>query len=105
MPKNKITLRAVSTEDPSLSITDSVVVLSTTPLITATLVEKALRSQPAEVASFADARGQFERDYLTRIMKMTSGNVSQAARMAGRNRTEFYKLLSKHHIMPVMFKT
>jgi two-component system response regulator GlrR len=30
--------------------------------------------------------------------------VTQAARLAKRNRTEFYKLLQRHHLNPSMFK-
>jgi two-component system response regulator GlrR len=35
---------------------------------------------------------------------MTRGNVTQAARLAGRNRTEFYKLLHRHSLDPAQFK-
>ena len=35
---------------------------------------------------------------------MTKGNVTQAARMAGRNRTEFYKLLSRHGLDAMISK-
>ncbi len=45
------------------------------------------------------AREHFERDYLAKLLKITAGNVSQAARIAQRNRTEFYKLLNKHHLV------
>jgi two-component system response regulator GlrR len=38
-------------------------------------------------------------------MQITNGNVTQAARIAKRNRTEFYKLLHKHHLAPTQFKT
>jgi len=86
------------------NVVEQVVVLSTTRLIPALLVQRALRNQPNDLLSFADARGRFERDYLAQVLKMTSGNVTQAARIAGRNRTEFYKLLNKHHITPSMFK-
>jgi two-component system response regulator GlrR len=51
-----------------------------------------------------EARRAFERDYLTRILKITAGNVTQAARLAGRNRTEFYRLLDRHALEPAMFK-
>ena len=41
---------------------------------------------------------------LVRLLKTTAGNVAQAARMAGRNRTEFYSLLKRHHLDPSLFK-
>jgi two-component system response regulator GlrR len=51
-----------------------------------------------------EARSQFERDYLARLMQITNGNVTKAARIAKRNRTEFYKLLHKHQLTPAQFK-
>ena len=50
------------------------------------------------------ARRAFERDYLVRILTMTAGNVTHAARRAGRNRTEFYRLLDRHSLLPASFK-
>ena len=35
---------------------------------------------------------------------MTDGNVADAARLAQRNRTEFYRLLQKHALTPGNFK-
>jgi two-component system response regulator GlrR len=40
-----------------------------------------------------------------RILKITGGNVTKAARLAGRNRTEFYRLLERHSLEPGMFKS
>ena len=51
-----------------------------------------------------EARRAFERDYLVRILTVTAGNVTHAARLAGRNRTEFYRLLERHSLSPAMFK-
>ncbi len=50
------------------------------------------------------ARRAFERDYLVRVLTMTRGNVTYAARLAGRNRTEFYRLLGRHSLAPAAFK-
>jgi two-component system response regulator GlrR len=54
--------------------------------------------------SLDQARRAFDRDYLVRILRMTRGNVTNAARIAGRNRTEFYRLLDRHSLSPGMFK-
>jgi two-component system response regulator GlrR len=78
--------------------------LSTTPLIPATLVQKALREQPADFLSFEEARKRFEQEYLIRLLKITQGNVSQAARLAQRGRTDFYKLMHRHRLDPGLFK-
>lgn len=78
--------------------------LSTTPLIPASLVQKALREQPPDYPSFEEARLRFEQEYLVRLLKITKGNVSQAARLAQRGRTDFYKLMRRHRLNPTMFK-
>jgi len=86
------------------NVVEQTVALSTTPLIPASLVLRALRSESGEIPSFVEARSQFERDYLARLLRITNGNVTKAARIAKRNRTEFYKLLHKHQLTPAQFK-
>jgi len=81
------------------------VALSTTPIIPVSLAQQAIQNQQAEFASFEDARRRFEREYLTQLLKITEGNVTQAARLAKRNRTEFYKLLGRHQLDPKLFKS
>jgi two-component system response regulator GlrR len=83
---------------------EQTVALSTTPIISAKLVKKALRQQSGEFPTFADARKRFEQEYLTGLLKITDGNVTQAARLAQRNRTDFYKLLQRHNLDPSIFK-
>jgi two-component system response regulator GlrR len=63
-----------------------------------------MRDQTGEILSLAEARNSFERDYLIQLLQITSGNVSQAARLAQRNRTDFYRLLNRHHLDPNAFK-
>ena len=87
------------------NVVEQSVALATTPVIPATLVQQAIQHQQAEFASFEDARRKFERDYLAQILRITEGNVTQAARLAKRNRTEFYKLLQRHQLDPKLFKT
>ncbi|MFV8835451.1 sigma 54-interacting transcriptional regulator [Aquisalimonas sp.] len=86
------------------NVVEQTVTLSTTPVIPDSLVQSALRDEPGSILPFADARRRFEKDYLARLLQTTGGNVSQAARLARRNRTEFYKLLHRHQIDPSLFK-
>jgi len=51
-----------------------------------------------------DARDAFEREYLVQVLAMTEGNVSQAARLAGKYRADFYDLLRKHDLKVDDFK-
>jgi len=80
------------------------VVLCTGTLVPASLIQKSLQENVGGIVSFEDARRHFERDYLAQILKVTNGNVTRAARLAKRNRTEFYKLLQRHHLNPSLFK-
>ena len=86
------------------NVVEQAVALSTTSIITPALVDNAMRGQSAELSSFESARSEFERDYLAKLLKITGGNVTQAAKLAKRNRTEFYKLLQRHHLDPKLFK-
>ncbi len=80
------------------------VALANSPIISAELVQTALGVGPARLPSFDEARDEFTRNYLSQILQITGGNVSQAARLAKRNRTDFYKLLSRHSLTPDEFK-
>lgn len=86
------------------NIVEQTVVLSTTPLIPASLVQKALQDDIGGILPFETARKNFERDYLIKLLKATNGSVTQAAKLAQRNRTEFYKLLQRHQLTPALFK-
>jgi two-component system, NtrC family, response regulator GlrR len=87
-----------------LNLLEQALALATTSMITATLVQNALKEDDAALIPFEEARKTFERDYLVRLLKITGGNVTQAAQLAKRNRTEFYKLLQRHKLEPSMFK-
>jgi two-component system response regulator GlrR len=87
------------------NVVEQSVALCTTPLIPASSVQQAIQNQQAEFASFEEARRRFEREYLTQLLKITEGNVTQAARLAKRNRTEFYKLLQRHQLDPKLFNS
>jgi len=81
------------------------VALSRTPVISGELVQSSLGEHGAKLASFSEARDEFTRNYLSQILQITMGNVSQAARLAKRNRTDFYKLLARHDLNADSFKS
>jgi two-component system response regulator GlrR len=86
-----------------LNVVEQAVALSTGPIVPPALVQKAIRALE-DIVPFDEARRRFESEYLTRLLKMTGGNVTQAARLAQRNRTDFYKLLQRHSLDPALFK-
>ncbi len=87
-----------------LNVVEQVAVLSSTPVISEQLVTRALRGKTAAIPPLAKAQQEFEQDYLIRLMQITQGNVTRAAALAKRNRTEFYKLLNKHHLEAAAFR-
>ncbi len=87
------------------NVVEQCVALSSTPLIPVTLVQRAVRDEPAQYLSLQDARDKFEREYLVRLLLTTSGSVTLAAKLAKRNRTEFYRLLGRHGMKAEDFKT
>jgi len=87
-----------------MNVVERCIALSTAPLISPVLVYDAMHREEEQLVSFEDARRSFERDYLVRVLKITGGNVTQAARLAKRNRTEFYKLLQRYQLDPSVFK-
>ncbi|MHB1403658.1 MAG: sigma 54-interacting transcriptional regulator [Thiobacillus sp.] len=86
------------------NVLEQCIALCTTSTIPASLVARALRDKPAEIQPLAEARSTFERDYLISLLKLTRGQVSEVARLAGRNRTEVYRLLQRHGLTPALFK-
>ena len=80
------------------------VALSTSPVISAEMVKRSLGDAAGKLQSFAEARDDFTRNYLSQILQITGGNVTQAAKLAQRNRTDFYKLLKRHNLEPDSFK-
>ncbi|VVC84029.1 sigma 54-interacting transcriptional regulator [Sideroxydans sp. CL21] len=87
-----------------LNVVERSVVLSTTPLISSVLVQQTIHKEEEILMSLEEAKSRFERDYLIRILKITEGNVTQAAKLSKRNRTEFYKLLQKHQLSPSLIR-
>lgn len=87
-----------------VNVIEQCVALTSVPIISETLVEQALQGENTVLATFTEARNKFELNYLRKVLQITKGNVTQAARLAGRNRTEFYKLLARHELEANDFK-
>jgi two-component system response regulator GlrR len=73
-------------------------------VITEDLVLQGKGLSPDHLTTLKDARDAFEKDYITRLLDITGGNVSKAAKLAGKYRADFYHLLRKHKILPEEFK-
>lgn len=87
-----------------VNVIEQCVALTSSPVISDALVEQALEGENTALPTFVEARNQFELNYLRKLLQITKGNVTHAARMVRRNRTEFYKLLSRHELDANDFK-
>ncbi len=87
------------------NVVEQVCALCTTPLVPLSLVQRALRVPGIDVLSYVEAKERFERNYLVNLLRLTDGNVSDAARLAQRNRTEFYRLLQRHGLVALEFRS
>jgi len=86
------------------NVVEQCCVLSPGPLLSLSQVQKSVRDESGDIPTLAEARRQFERDYLERLLRLTGGNVADAARLADRNRTEFYRLLQRYELVAAAFK-
>ncbi|MGF1528065.1 MAG: sigma 54-interacting transcriptional regulator [Candidatus Competibacterales bacterium] len=86
-----------------VNVIEQNVALTAAPVINTSLVRRAL-GQTERLPSLREARDAFTRDYLIQLLRLTNGNVARAARLAERNRTDFYKLLRRHNVDPADFK-
>jgi two-component system response regulator GlrR len=86
------------------NVVEQACALATSALVSLSLVRRALRVPALEALSYNAAKARFERDYLVQLLRLTDGNVADAARLAERNRTEFYRLLQKYELTPSLFR-
>ena len=87
------------------NVIENAFALATSQLISEDLLHDAIKQHQRKIPALSEARRQFEQQYLIKLLQTTDGNVLQAARIANRNRSDFYKLLNRHHIVPSLFKS
>jgi len=87
-----------------MNVVELCTTLTKTDIIPLSMAKSALREEPAGIQTLKVAKDAFERNYLIGVLRITNGHVANAARIAGRNRTEFYKLLAQHHLNAAEFR-
>lgn len=87
-----------------MNVVDLCATLSKTKSISLSLVKKAVHDDPIHMQTLKESKQAFERGYLLSVLRITHGHVANAAKIAGRNRTEFYKLLNQYGIEPAAFR-
>ena len=63
------------------------------------------KSGQDELLTLQEARARFEQTYLQNLLKITGGNVSKAAELAGKYRADLYNLMKKYDIAPQDYKS
>jgi len=53
---------------------------------------------------FKSAKAEFVRAYLVQCLRHVKGNVAAAARLAGKDRKDFYDLMKRHHVDPAAYR-
>ena len=87
-----------------VNVVEQCVALTQTPVIPLHLVEQALSATKQSWPTLTEARDAFEQQYLFKLLKMTDGNVTRAAELAGRNRTDMHKPMKKHELDAADFR-
>jgi DNA-binding NtrC family response regulator len=54
--------------------------------------------------TFDRAKERFEQDYISFALQKCSGNMAAAARMAGMDRSQFFRMVKRHSLLPKHFK-
>jgi two-component system response regulator GlrR len=83
---------------------ESAVAMTGKKVISEDLVLQGKASNLSGPLAFKDAKTEFERQYLIHLMEIAEGNVSQAAKLAGKYRADLYELLKKHGLDPEEFR-
>ena len=78
--------------------------MTTRDVIVEDLILQSRTIQESKVNSLKEAKNQFEVNYISNLLLLTRGNVSKAAKLAGKYRSDFYDPLKKHDLNPSDFK-
>lgn len=80
------------------------VAMATQNIITKDLILPAQITEGDRLRPLKEAKERFERNYAVQIMEFTGGNISRAAKLAGKYRADFYSLLKKYNLNPEDFR-
>ena len=78
--------------------------MTTQDVIGDDLILQTRNIQESKVKSLKEAKNEFELNYISNLLSLTRGNVSKAAKLAGKYRSDFYDLLKKHDLKVADFK-
>ena len=77
------------------NVVEYCVAMSKNPVISQDLVMLGPKENPDGLKPFKQAKLDFEKEYIIQLLRLTGGNVSRAAKLAGKYRADFYDLMKK----------
>ncbi len=81
------------------------VAMATQDIITEDMLVHTQATEQEQFSTLKNAKEDFEKNYLMQLIELTQGNVSQAAKLAGKYRADLYELLKKHDLNPADFRS
>ena len=81
------------------------VAMTTKDVITEDMILPAQTNEGDGLRPLKEAKEGFEKNYVIQILELTRGNISRAAKLAGKYRADFYDLLKKHDLSPQDFRS
>ena len=63
-----------------------------------------LSAEEEEVPSFKEAKRAFETRYVEGLLRRCNGNISRAARLAKKDRKDFYDVIRRTGVDPAQFR-
>jgi two-component system response regulator GlrR len=83
---------------------EAAVLMSDRDHITEDIILPMQQSEKGGLVYLKDAKENFEKDYLIQLMEVSHGNVTQAAKLAGKYRADLYEMLKKHSMKPADYR-
>jgi two-component system response regulator GlrR len=80
------------------------ITMATRDVISPDLILPDQDDPPDEFQPLKNAKEDFEKNYLVQLLEFTQGNVSQAAKLAGKYRADLYELLRKYNLKAADFR-
>ncbi|UCF89881.1 MAG: sigma-54-dependent Fis family transcriptional regulator [Desulfobacterales bacterium] len=77
---------------------ESAVAMATANIITAEAILPTQSDNDVHLKPLKGAKEDFEKNYLKELLEFTGGNISQAAKLAGKYRADLYELIRKYDL-------
>ncbi len=86
------------------NVVEYCVAMSQAPVISPDLIMTGPDDSTENLKPFKEAKRDFEKQYISQLLTLTRGNVSQAAKLAGKYRADFYDQIKKCGLEPEHFR-